>query len=160
MPVFLRLAFHDAGTYDASDRSGGANASIFHEIGHPDRPEHTGLEWALEQIKDVQENGNHITAELSLADIIQLGAIAAVQYTGGPVIKFKMGRIDATQMDQTRLLDFDAPLFSNYERMGFNDREIAAVMGCHALGKANPETAGVSGRWTMNPYVFDRHTWL
>lgn len=66
-----------------------------------------------------------------------------------------MGRIDATEIDQTRLLDFDAPIFSNYERMGFTDQQIAAIMGCHALGKANPDTCGLKGRWTMNPYVFD-----
>lgn len=53
MPVFLRLAFHDSGTYDNNTGTGGANASIFHEIGHPDRPEHEGLQWALEQIKEI-----------------------------------------------------------------------------------------------------------
>lgn len=31
--------------------------------------------------------GNHITAELSLADLIQIGGIAAVEYTGGPTIE-------------------------------------------------------------------------
>ena len=46
-PVFLRMSFHDAGTYNAADGTGGANASIFHEHGKPERPEHNGLEWAL-----------------------------------------------------------------------------------------------------------------
>ncbi|KAI4962602.1 hypothetical protein ZWY2020_028756 [Hordeum vulgare] len=36
----LRLVFHDAGTFDISDKSGGMNGSIIYEA---DRPENTGL---------------------------------------------------------------------------------------------------------------------
>ncbi|CAN0877577.1 Putative L-ascorbate peroxidase 6 [Linum grandiflorum] len=36
----LRLAFHDAGTFDISGKSGGMNGSIIYELG---RPENTGL---------------------------------------------------------------------------------------------------------------------
>jgi catalase (peroxidase I) len=32
---------------------------------------------------------------LSYADLIQLGGYAAVEYTGGPVMLFRMGRKDA-----------------------------------------------------------------
>ncbi len=31
--------------------------------------------------------GNHITAELSLADLIQIGGVSAIEYCGGPNIE-------------------------------------------------------------------------
>ncbi|XP_049934253.1 putative L-ascorbate peroxidase 6 [Nymphaea colorata] len=41
----LRLAFHDAGTFDVEDNSGGMNGSIVYEL---DRPENAGLKKSVE----------------------------------------------------------------------------------------------------------------
>ena len=48
--------------------------------------------------------------ELSYADLIQLGAYSALEYTGGPIINFKMGREDAEESHKTttHLLDPNA----------------------------------------------------
>lgn len=59
------------------------------------REENKGLEFALEQIEDIKESGNHITEMLSYADLIQLGGYCAVEYCGGPTMFFRMGRKDA-----------------------------------------------------------------
>jgi catalase (peroxidase I) len=59
------------------------------------RPENKGLKFVIDQIEDIQHEGNHITHILSYADLIQLGGYAAVQYCGGPTMIFKMGRKDA-----------------------------------------------------------------
>jgi catalase (peroxidase I) len=59
------------------------------------RPENSGLDWAIEKIEEIKEEGNHITHMMSHADLIQLGGYAAVEYTGGPVMLFRMGRNDA-----------------------------------------------------------------
>jgi hypothetical protein len=40
-------------------------------------------------IQEIQEDGNHITATLSCADLLQLGGAAAVEYCGGPYINVK-----------------------------------------------------------------------
>lgn len=133
----------------------GANASIYYEL---DRAEHGGLHWALDQIKEIKEYGNHITSKLSHADLIQLGAICAVQYCEGPQILFKMGRQDATEAGPVdRLPDPSKPemMTQVFHRMGFNDQQIVAIMGRHTLGGAKMETSGYQGRWTQNPYVFD-----
>ena len=53
----------------------------------------------INQINEIKNNGNHITAELSYADLIQLGGICAVQYCGGPQVLFKMGRQDISEED-------------------------------------------------------------
>jgi len=59
------------------------------------RNENKGIDWAIEQIEDIKHEGNHITAILSYADLIQLGGYAAVEYCGGPSMFFRMGRVDA-----------------------------------------------------------------
>lgn len=45
-------------------------------------------------IKNVKEDGNHITAMLSYSDLIQLAGYTAVEYCGGPSMIFRMGRKD------------------------------------------------------------------
>jgi catalase (peroxidase I) len=50
MPIMVRLAWHDAGTFNAADNTGGANASIRFqpEVGHG---ANAGLTWAIEQLQ-------------------------------------------------------------------------------------------------------------
>ena len=79
MSQLVRLAFNDAIRYSSTSKKGGANASIRFESALK-RPENLGLDFALKQIKFTKEEGNHITAELSTADLIQLGAYAALEY--------------------------------------------------------------------------------
>ena len=55
------------------------------------------MEWAIKEIEGIKKEGNHITAMLSYADLIQLGGYAAVEYCGGPSMIFKMGRIDTDE---------------------------------------------------------------
>ena len=55
----------------------------------------------MDQIEDIANDGNHITAMLSYSDLIQLGGYTAVEYCGGPVMNFKIGRIDAEESDVT-----------------------------------------------------------
>jgi len=70
------------------------------------KPENKGLQYAIDQIEDIKHDGNHITALLSYADLIQLGGYAAVEYTGGPSLIFRMGRIDAEESEtNARLAD-------------------------------------------------------
>ena len=42
-----------------------------------------------------------------------------------------------------------------FYRMGFVDREIVALSGAHALGRAHPDRSGFDGPWTKEPLVFD-----
>ena len=132
MGAFVRLAFHDAGTYDRFTGFSGANASIFHEMDHPHS---TGLHWALNQIVDIKNHGNHITNVLSMADLIQLGGYAAIEYLEGPIMNFRMGRVDATASDKADPGILPGPdstleeVEASFDRMGFNKQEIIAIMG-------------------------------
>lgn len=117
------------------------------------RHENKGLKFAMDQIEELKVDGNHITAMLSYSDLIQLGGYAAVEYTGGPVMLFKMGRIDGKEGDATQAESGD--FIANLRRAGFSSQEIVALAGSHTLGFAKADRTGFQGRWTQNPHVFD-----
>lgn len=80
---------------------------------------------------------------LSYSDLIQLGGYAAVEYTGGPTMLFRMGRVDAEEEETTphdRLPDAreeTGTIIGKMERMGFSTQDIVAIMGSHTLGFAH-----------------------
>ncbi|XP_020101004.1 putative L-ascorbate peroxidase 6 isoform X4 [Ananas comosus] len=87
----LRLAFHDAGTFDIDGNSGGMNGSIIYEL---ERPENAGLNKSvkiLEKTRREIENIRHV----SWADLIAVAGAEAVSLCGGPAIPIRLGRIDA-----------------------------------------------------------------
>ena len=159
MPIMVRLAFHDAGTYDAHAKTGGANGNMFHEEVLT-RPDQAGLRFAVDRVREMKSKGNHITALLSLADLAQLSAYAAIEYTGGPTMNFRMGRkdVDENNLPPDGLLPNPHEperVMNTFERMGFNAQEYVALMGTHTLGFARADRSGFEGRWVQNPYVFD-----
>ena len=42
-----------------------------------------------------------------------------------------------------------------FGRMGFDDQEIVALSGAHALGRCHPLASGYSGPWTTTPVIFN-----
>jgi cytochrome c peroxidase len=40
-----------------------------------------------------------------------------------------------------------------FNRMGFNDQEIVALSGAHALGRCHTDRSGFDGPWTFSPTV-------
>ena len=116
----------------------------------------------MKTILDVKKNGNHITAILSISDLIQLGGYTAVEYCGGPSMIFKMGRQDVeTEGEASKALAItsgnheNAVQVSKFDMMGLEPEEYVAIMGSYTLGFASDDNKGKKGRWTMNPYVFD-----
>lgn len=78
--MLLRLAFHDAATYDAQSRDGGANASVQYEFS---RPENAGLKrgW-YDPLASRSAHGMcvvlHAAMVYSLAAIEKVGGVAAL----------------------------------------------------------------------------------
>ena len=95
----------------------------------------------MEQIEELREDGNHITALLSYSDLIQLGGYAAVEYTGGPSMVFRMGREDGEEKDIVHG-DSNQGFIEKAQANGFSKRELVALMGSHTIGFANMENAG------------------
>lgn len=49
------------------------------------------------------------------------------------------------------MLPVQGHLRAIFGRMGFNDQEIVALSGAHALGRCHPEHSGFDGPWTFSP---------
>ncbi|XP_041016026.1 L-ascorbate peroxidase 3 [Juglans microcarpa x Juglans regia] len=153
-PIMLRLAWHDAGTYDAKTKTGGANGSIRNEEEYS-HGSNSGLKKAIDWCEEVKSKHPKIT----YADLYQLAGVVAVEVTGGPTISFVPGRKDSNVCPKEgRLPDAKqgAPHLKDiFYRMGLSDKDIVALSGGHTLGRAHPERSGFDGPWTKEPLKFD-----
>ncbi|KAG5247929.1 L-ascorbate peroxidase [Salix suchowensis] len=153
-PIMLRLAWHDAGTYDKNTKTGGANGSIRNEE-ECSHGSNNGLKLAIDFCEEVKAKHPMIT----YADLYQLAGMVAVEVTGGPTIDFVPGRRDSNICPKEGRLP-NAKLGSShlrdiFYRMGLSDKDIVALSGGHTLGRAHPERSGFDGPWTQEPLKFD-----
>nr|ACN36535.1 unknown [Zea mays] len=111
-PIMLRLAWHDAGTYDAKTNTGGPNGSIRfpQEYSHSSN---AGIKIAIDLLEPVKQKHPKITyADLYQVVVVQLftqsirtvpwfivvrfidqlAGVVAVEVTGGPTVDFVPGR--------------------------------------------------------------------
>lgn len=155
-PIIVRLAWHDAGTYNAKDKSGGANGSIRFSP-ECDHGANNGLKIARDFLEPIKSDH----PDISYADLYQLASVVAIECSGGPKIPFHLGRKDAEQPDCTpdgRLPDASKRmdhLRDIFYRMGFSDKDIVTLSGAHCLGRCHEERSGFDGPWTKNPLTFD-----
>lgn len=153
-PIMLRLAWHDAGTYDAKTKTGGPNGSIRNEEEYS-HGSNSGLKKAIDWCEEVKSKHPKIT----YADLYQLAGVVAVEVTGVPTISFVPGRKDSNVCPKEgRLPDAKqgAPHLKDiFYRMGLSDKDIVALSGGHTLGRAHPERSGFDGPWTKEPLKFD-----
>ncbi|KAH7440083.1 hypothetical protein KP509_04G090500 [Ceratopteris richardii] len=153
-PIMLRLAWHDAGTYDAKSKTGGPNGSIRSEQEYS-HGANAGLKIALDFCEQIKRE----CPILSYADLYQLAGVVAVEVTGGPTIEFVPGRKDSLAVPREgRLPDANQGsqhLRDVFYRMGLSDKDIVALSGGHTLGKAHSERSGFVGSWTHQPLKFD-----
>lgn len=153
-PIMLRLAWHDAGTYDATTRTGGPDGSIRNEVEYK-HGANSGLKIAIDLCEEIKARHPKIT----YADLYQLAGVVAVEVTGGPTIDFVPGRKDSlSSPEEGRLPDAkQGPphLRDVFYRMGLSDKDIVALSGGHTLGRAHPERSGFEGPWTKEPLKFD-----
>ncbi|KAJ1972706.1 heme peroxidase [Dimargaris verticillata] len=155
-PVLVRLAWHSSGTYSKHDKTGGSNGATMRYSPESNHGANRGLDVARHLLEKVKLKHH----DISYADLYTLGGVVAVQEMGGPQIPWRPGRSDATANKCTpdgRLPD--AALGQDhvrdiFYRMGFNDQEIAALVGAHALGRCHVERSGFDGPWTFSPTSF------
>ncbi|KAJ2875571.1 heme peroxidase [Coemansia aciculifera] len=155
-PVFVRLAWHASGTYDKKTRTGGsAGATIRHapESGHG---ANAGLDVARRRLEPLKQKYRNI----SYGDLYTLAGVVGVQELGGPTVQWRPGRSDKQAdactpdgrlPDAAQGADHVRDIFY---RMGFDDREIAALVGAHALGRCHTYRSGFDGPWNASPTVF------
>lgn len=139
----VRLAFHDAGSWDGS--TGGADGCV-----DLDAAENAGLEPIIAQLTPVLAS---VSGVLSRADIWTLAANVAVEMAGGPPMEFEAGRQDVASCEGHGNRLPNAELGQAHirdvflTRYGFSERDSAALMGAHVLGRAEPAISGYNGSW-------------
>lgn len=155
-PVLVRLAWHSSGTYDKADNSGGSYGGTFRFPKEARDPLSRGLENATNFLAPICEEFPWI----SHGDLYTLGGITAIQELHGPKIPWRPGRIDTdegTVPDNGRLPEptGDATYVRNYyNRFGFDDQEVVALLGAHILGKTHLKNSGFEGPWDDDQNVF------
>lgn len=102
---------------------------------------------------------------ISLRRCLHAGWSGCSGVHGGPKISWRPGRTDSakpTSVPDGRLPDADkgVPAATNshirdiFCRMGFNDQEIVALSGAHALGRCHTNASGYWGPWTYAESTF------
>lgn len=162
MPQLLRIALSDALSFNPNRKIGGAKAN-FNFSKFRKLKANAGLNSAFKEIKDLKENGNHITEMLSLADLTQLAGASAIEYAGGPYIELRIGRVDEHEdnhiPEDTQLPhpDMDINDIRKYNSLGLTNEEIVALFGMRTLGFLSNKDEHKEKRWTRNPWVFDNN---
>lgn len=164
-PLLIRLAWHSAGTYCKSTRTGGSSGATMRfepELGW-------GANAGLKVAQDLLEPVKKKFPSVSYADLWIYAACVAIEEMGGEKVPFTPGRKDKTAKEcpawdgptckDGRLpsADMGSPdktathLRLIFNRMGFNDQEIVALSGAHGLGACHTDRSGYWGPWTRAP---------
>lgn len=96
---------------------------------------------------------------ITYSDLWTLAGVCAIQEMQGPTIPWRPGRRDGDVSACTpdgRLPDGSKDqkhVRAIFERMGFNDQEMVALIGAHSLGRAHSDRSGYDGPWDFSPTV-------
>ena len=159
-PTLIRLAWHASGTYSVHDKTGGSNGATMRFSPEKDWGANAGLGGARAFMEPIAKRNG-----MSMADAWTLAGVAAIENMGGPAIPWRSGRTDSsspTKVPDGRLPDADkgSPAKTNshlrdiFYKMGFNDREIVALSGAHAIGRCHENATGYWGPWTFAETTF------
>jgi len=130
--MFVRLAWHCAGTYDAKSQTGGSNGATMRFKPESDHGGNAGLGHALPFRPGRSDASGPSTAEQDK--------------------RFSPdGRLPDADGRNT---DPATHLRDIFHRMGFNDREIVTLSGAHGLGRCHTDRSGYWGPWTFAPTTF------
>eukprot|EP00842_Homolaphlyctis_polyrhiza_P006226 jgi/Hompol1/6604/HPOL_000601-RA len=156
-PVLVRLAWHAAGTFDKETGTGGSNGASMRFSPESAHGANAGLSVARDLLEPIKKKFPSIT----YADLWSLAGVVAIQEMGGPIIPWRPGRVDALTAaactPDGRLPDASQGqdhLRKIFYRMGFDDQEIVALSGAHALGRCHTDRSGYEGPWTFSPTTF------
>ncbi|KAJ6482918.1 heme peroxidase [Mycena vitilis] len=136
---WIRTAYHDMATHNATDGTGGLDGSIrfSEELARPEDPG-DGFQNTLTVV------GSQSNRYLSVADMIALGAVTAIENCGGPEIAFRGGRVDALKPNAPGVpepQDALASHIASFARQGFTQTEMIGLVACgHTFGGVQHDT--------------------
>jgi len=156
-PILVRLSWHDSGTFNASDGTGGSHAEQRFPTGEAQDPANAGLGVARAFLRSFKER----YPVVGFADLWALAATVAIAASGGPLVPFRAGRVDGAKVAAVphgRLPNGAlgaSHLRTVFYRMGFDDEDIVVLSGAHTLGRCHADRSGFEGPWTHEPLRFD-----
>mmetsp|Transcript_23406 Transcript_23406/g.44039 ORF Transcript_23406/g.44039 Transcript_23406/m.44039 type:complete len:384 (-) Transcript_23406:17-1168(-) len=164
VPLLIRFAWHNAGTYDKDTNTGGPNGSTMRFDEEANDPENAGLGKAMRVLEPIKRKWSF----LSYADIWMLAGCVAIEASGGPRVPFSYGRRDFTEEEAlqknsaatgSRCPFGDGRFNPNKSRLPTADRgqDKSAPKGCpmHVLEK--PTIDGIRGPFTRMGFT-DKET--
>jgi len=112
-----------------------------------------GLQLAIDLLEPIKKRH----PEISYGDLWTFAGTVAIEEMGGHKVNWRPGRKDKDEkacVAHGRLPDAaqaQQHIRDVFYRMGFNDREIVALAGAHALGRCHTDRSGYDGPWTSSP---------
>jgi len=158
VPELVRTAWASAATFRGTDLRGGANGARLRLAPQKDWPINNPAEVTkvVGRLEEIQKNFNKSGAKVSLADVIVLGGVAAIEKASGAKLPFKPGRMDATQeqtdVDSFAFIEPKADPFRNYyAKDNYLSPTVAMVDRANMLTLTVPEmTVLVGGLRVLN----------
>lgn len=164
-PILVRLAWHSAGTFCQYTKTGGSCGATMRYDPEAGWGANAGLDKAREMLEPIKKKYPGI----SYSDLWIFAAYTAIEEMGGDKMEFVAGREDKPKGQCPSWTNKHAPdgklpsaymgdmtanaahLRNIFNRMGFNDQEIVALSGAHALGRCHITSSGYWGPWTYSP---------
>ncbi|KAI9319554.1 heme peroxidase [Zopfochytrium polystomum] len=154
----VRLSWHDAGSANVETGTGGPHGDLrFSQV--YSYSENLGLQRAVDILEPIYQKFN---GSISHADLWSFAAAVFITNNNGPEIAWRPGRADAPSFAADPIPPFTHPNATMdasdyrpiFQRMGFNDREIVALIGAHNIGWASKNNSDYVGGWTTEPWWF------
>eukprot|EP00808_Paulinella_micropora_P000738 g21083.t1 len=172
--VLIRLAFHDAGTYDKYRGTGGAHACLAIPCGADDgceysNKQHRGLPFIIDELNYAYDQ-NGFYSVLSRADWFHFASFMAVKlsapyYTDN--LYFHWGRTDCPHHDPYygNMPETDGTTFDYYwsffSTADLTEIDMLALIGAHTVGRMESRYMGYAGPWVYHTEIFDNeYYWL
>lgn len=135
-PLFIRLAWHSAGSYRIYDGRGGARTGDIRFPPRVDWPDNMSLDKAVRLLWPIKQKYGR---KLSWADLIILAGNVALEYMGVKTIGFGGGREDIWEPDESPDWGPELEMLSGKER--FKEGELARPFAATEMGLiyVNPE---------------------
>ena len=169
-PFFVMLAWHSAASYSTLTQQGGTDGANIRFPPESLWPQNRPIAPALRLLQQLTLRHN-----ISLADVITLAGVVAVEQVKGPSIPWRPGRTDSSHSPLPAALTSRIPsprssastLHRSFASLSLTAREMVALTGAHTLGHCHRTLSGYDGQWTHRPLHFtsdffrllSRETW-
>lgn len=138
-PLFIRMAWHSAGSYRIYDGRGGARTGEIRFPPRVDWPDNISLDKAVRLLWPIKQKYGR---KLSWADLIILSGNVALEYMGVKTLGFAGGREDIWEADESTDWGPEQEMLSGKER--FKEGELEKPFAATEMGLiyVNPEGPG------------------